>query len=349
MKNLKIAGIISSILFGTFLLVYYFLVRAALVSSQDAVPKRDIYELLVYSAKPWDFFLPPIYHPVFGGYVQKFVLSHLYGSNPIEQVLYTGYIPLVLSVYAAFKYLKNKKTDEYPVVVIFILLGLLALGFMLPAYLPIDGIKVPFSLSYLLYQVTQSFRVMARFDVIIMVSASILSGISIKYLLQEKVQKWKLLFIVSTILIILFEFAPVPSNISQVKRPEQVFPFDQHEYEYHTTEIKIPDEYLWLASQKGDFTVIEYPLIIPPGKEEIIHYRYLFYQRVHKKKLINGGMAGVMRSFAGINQTSPAGKLKAMDVRYAIVHTDLVGRNINTSGFNLVKEFNNTLILEPIG
>ncbi len=346
-KNFKIAGILFAILASTSLLDYYIFIKPWLVSSQEVLPKRDIYELIVYSAKPWDFFLPPVYHPIFGEYVRNFVLSHLYGSNPIEQVLYIGYVPLALSIYAILKFLRNKKNEEYQIVILFTLFGLLALSFMTPAYLPIYDLKIPFSLSYVLYHVTQYFRVMTRFDVIVMISVSIFSGISIKNIMQENIKKWRLLFVSLVILIILFEFAPIPSNISQIKRPEQNFPFEQHEYEYHTTKIKIPEEYNWLANQTGDFTIIEYPLVIVPGNEEIIHNRYLFYQRVHKKKLINWGQETMMRDLGKINETGTAEKLKKLCAKYAIVHTDLTGKDINISGFALVKKFNDTLILEP--
>ncbi len=348
-KNLKITGIISMILMTASLAVYSLLIRPVLVPFKDMLPRRDMYELLIYSAKPWDFFLPPVYHPVFGQYVQEFVLSHLYGSNPTEQILYIGYVPLVLSIYAIFKFIKNKKMEEHNIVIIFLLFSVLALSFMLPAYLHIYDLKIPFSFSYLLYQVTQSFRVMSRFDVILMMSVSVLSGIGIKYILKEKIKKRSLIFVIVVILVILFEFAPIPSNISQIKRPEQNFPFSRYEYEYHTTKIEIPEEYNWLANQKGDFTIIEYPLAIAPGKDEIIHYRYLFFQRVHKKKLINGGQEALLRDIAKINETSPADKLKMMGVRYAIVHTDIMEADVNTSGFDLVRKFNNTLILETRG
>ncbi len=346
-KNLKIVAIISSIVGGSSLMVYFIFIKPALFSIQEFLPTRDINELIIYSAKPWDFFLPPIYHPVFGQYVQKFVLSHLYGSNPIEQVLYIGYVPLALSIYAIFKFLKNKRTEEYNIVILFTLFGFVALSFMPPAYLQIYGLKIPSSLSYFLYQIIQSFRVMTRFDVMVMVSVAILSGISIKYLLQEKIKKGQLIFLSFVILIILFEFAPIPSNISQIKRPEQNFPFSQLEYEYHTTKIDIPDEYNWLANQKGDFVIIEYPLVFESSKEEIIHYRYKFYQRIHKKRLINGGPMGIMGDLSDIYKNSPESKLKKMGVKYAIVHTDLTGKYINISGFALVKKFNDTLILEP--
>lgn len=335
-KNLKITGIILAILAGASLVVYYFFIRPAFVSSQEVVNKRDLYELVVYSAKPWDFFLPPIYHPVFGQYVREFVSSHLYGSNPVEQTLYIGYTPLFLATYATLKSFKTKNED-YPVVILFILLGLFVLSFMSPAYLPVFGLKIPFSFSYLLYQITPAFRVMARFDVIIMVSVSILAGIGVKYLLQERFKKWKSLFVISVILIILFEFTPIPSNSGNV------------ENKFHTTKIIIPEEYNWLANQKGDFTIIEYPLAIAPGTEEIVHYRYMFYQRIHKKKLINGGPEGIMRSLAEINKTSPASKLNEMGVKYALVHTNMIGTDINVTGFNLIKKFNDTLILEPYG
>ncbi|VVB91316.1 Uncharacterised protein [uncultured archaeon] len=345
-KNLKIVGIIFFIVGIPTLTVYYYFVEPALFSFQQIVPERDIYELLVYSAKPWDLFLPPVYHPIFGRYVQEFVLLHLYGSNPVEQILYIGFAPFILAIYAVFKFINNKKSGEHQVVVIFTLFALLSLGFMMPPYLPIGNLKIPISLSYLLHMIAPSFRVISRFDLILMLSVSMLAGIGTKYLLEEKLKTMKISSMLIILIIILFEFAPIPSNISQIKRPEQVYPFEEHEYEYHTTKIIIPQEYYWLASQKEDFTIIEYPVIIPPSNMEILDLRYLFYQRIHKKKLVNGGSEKILKNLAEINETS-ANMLKKMGVKYAVVHTEITGKNINTTGFEIIKKFNNTLILEP--
>jgi hypothetical protein len=341
--NVKLGLIIFLIPSIGFFLVYQFLIEPVIVSSTEMVPHRDIYELLVYSAKPWDFFLPPVYHPVFGKYVKEFVLSHLYGSNPIEQVLYVGYVPLALSVYAVYRFWRNRESEEHRTVVLFTLFGLFALSFMPPAYLPIFDLKIPFSLSYLLYQFTQSFRVMARFDVLVMISVAVLAGVSLKHLMQRG---RKLVLLSLVVLIILFEYAPIPSNIAEIKRPEQNFPFEQHRYSFHTTIIDVPSVYLWLANQNEDFTIIEYPLVTGASKEEIVHYRYLFYQRVHKKKLVNGASLKIFKEIANLSSPATVERLQEFGVRYVIIHEDL-GRFENISSkLEFVKSFGSVSVYE---
>lgn len=341
-RNLKLAGIIAFVVGTTSVLVYRYFVAPAMVP-ETVIPKRDIYELIVYSAKPWDLFLPPVYHPVFGKYVKEFVLSHLYGSNPIEQVLYVGYAPLALATYALFRFGRDRRSEEHRTVVLFALFGLFAFSFMPPAYLPISGWKIPFSLSYLLYQFTQSFRVMARFDVLVMLSVAVLAGAGAKHLMQQH-RRWVALSVI--MLIVLFEYAPIPSNIAEIKRPEQHFPFDQHSYSFHTTKIEIPSVYSWLAEQEGDFVVVEYPLVTAPSKEEIVHYRYQFYQRIHKKRLINGAPMGVTDAIRDLSDPATTDRLRELGVRYLIVHENLGVAGDVTPGLKLVKSFEDARVYE---
>lgn len=338
-KNLKIFGIVIMPLLTFASLTYFFLVKPALIESYTPA-SRDLYELMIYSAKPWDFFLPPVYHPLFGRYVQDFVLAHLYGSNPIEQTLYIGYMPMALAILG----IKYRKKGDFATS-FFILSIPFVLAFMAPPYLPVNDLKIPFSLSYFLNQVIPFFRVMARFDVFLMLSVSVLAGIGSMHLLQN-IQRWRYPILILIISIILFEFAPIPSNISDIKRPEQNFPFAQHSYSFHTTKIEIPSVYLWLANQEGEYGIIEYPLVKTPSKEEIIHYRYLFYQRIHKKRLVNGAPVEVIGEIANLSASATVDRLREFGVKYVIIHEDL-GRIENiTSELEFVKSFESALVYE---
>src|SRR6185437_147368 len=62
---------------------------------------RYFNQLFIYSARPWDYVLPSVDHPLFGRYVESFVRTHLHGSNVFEQTLYLGIVPLG-SVVAGF-------------------------------------------------------------------------------------------------------------------------------------------------------------------------------------------------------------------------------------------------------
>jgi hypothetical protein len=63
---------------------------------------RDYGELITCSARPLDYFLPSIDHPVLGRFVGDIARSHLHGSNLFEQTLYLGFTPLLLCLAGFF-------------------------------------------------------------------------------------------------------------------------------------------------------------------------------------------------------------------------------------------------------
>ncbi len=58
----------------------------------------NVGELWVYGARLWDYLVPSVLHPIFKQYVSSFTYSHLHQSNPVEQNLFLGYIPLFLAL-----------------------------------------------------------------------------------------------------------------------------------------------------------------------------------------------------------------------------------------------------------
>ena len=87
---------------------------------------------------------------------------------------------------------------------------------------------------------------------------------------------------------------------------------------------RVPEVYAWLAAQEKGGAVIECPMY--PGIDER-HYRYLFYQRIHRKKMLNGAAQGsfeeaVLRKLKDINNPSVQGALHYFGVRMAVVHQD---------------------------
>ena len=271
-------------------LTYAFLMRPA-ASHSGVVPNRDIAELVAYSARPWDFFVPMIYHPVFGKYTFGFIMSHLHGSNPVEQTIYLGYIPLVLAGFAIYRnkkgFIRDDQTEHENFAITFSMALIIAsLLFMLPAYMQLGNLIVPSSLSYFLYKITQIFRVMTRFDVLIMLAMAILAGIGLKYAIKSKIA------IIIIMALIMFEYVPVPvadpMKLAEATRPGQIFPYGEESYRGDTTIFNIPEVYYWLAKQDNISIIAEYPMIDAPSEFETIYYRYIFYQMIHKKTLVNG-------------------------------------------------------------
>ncbi|MHC1686997.1 MAG: hypothetical protein AB9879_04740 [Methanothrix sp.] len=290
LKTVKLGLLSLCITIATSALVYIFLMRPA-TSHSGVVPSRDLAELVIYSARPWDFLVPMIYHPVFGKYTFNFIMSHLHGSNPVEQTLYLGYIPLMLAIFAIYcsknRIIRDDQAENENFAITFSLALIIAsLLFMLPAYIRLGNLIVPSSLSYFLYKITPIFRVMTRFDVLIMLAVAILAGIGSKYLTKSKIA------IIIILGLIMFEYMPVPVaeplKLANATRPGQIFPYSEENYLGDTTLFKIPDVYYWLAKQDNISIIAEYPMVEAPGEYESIFYRYLFYQMIHKKTLVNG-------------------------------------------------------------
>jgi hypothetical protein len=327
LKTIKL-GFLSLVMVSiTAALTYIFLMRPA-TSHAGVVPNRDLIELVIYSARPWDFFLPMIYHPLFGKYTFDFIMSHLHGSNPLEQTLYLGYVPLLLSLFAIYRW-KNRSIEpdqtghERFAVIFSLLLIAVSFLFMLPAYIQIHDITIPFSLSYFLYKITSIFRVMTRFEVLIMLAMAILAGIGLKYLTRSKIT------IIIILGLIMFEYTPLPVadplELAQATRPNQIFPYSEERYQGDTTIFNIPEVYFWLARQGNISIIAEYPMVEAPSEYETVFYRYIFYQRIHKKTLINGASPqskALQKSLYDLNDSSVS-KLSALGVTHILVHAPL--------------------------
>jgi hypothetical protein len=344
LKTIKLGLLSLSITTITAALTYIFLMRPA-TSHSGVVPVRDLSELVVYSARPWDFFVPMIYHPVFGKYTIDFIMSHLHGSNPVEQTIYLGYIPLLLALFAIYKWRKGSIQPGCESFAILFSLALITVSllFMLPAYIQLHNITIPFSLSYFLYRITSIFRVMTRFDVLIMLAIAILASISLKYATKSKIA------ILIVLGLILFEYTPVPVadplELANATRPGQIFPYSEENYQGDTTIFKIPEIYHWLARQDNITLIAEYPMVDAPSEYETLFYRYIFYQRIHKKTLLNGAgpeSRALQKLLYNLND-STAHILSDLGVTHILVHAPF---NVESKRFIPVKHSGNITLYE---
>ena len=290
-------------------------------SSGSILIHRPFKELFIYSAKPWNYMLPSVYNPFFGDTVRSFSDRLLMGSNYTEQTLYLGLIPLILACYIIFKAIKRRGlntdkaiSDRKSFVVFFATSALVMMIFSAPPFLPLGSFKIEhgeiitkyklYFPSYFLYKIAPMFRVYARFGVLVLLCVSVLSAVGFASIYENiKTKKKKVIFSVSVFLLLIVEFASIPKFI----------------------DIKYtPPVYKWLAEQKEDFTVVEYPL------DQDIHglpAEYQFFQRIHRKKIFNGTVAGSYADKLRLNMLQPfseytIGNLKRMGVKYLIIHRD---------------------------
>ncbi|MFQ5963108.1 MAG: hypothetical protein ACE5KZ_02360 [Candidatus Scalinduaceae bacterium] len=219
------------------------------------------------------FFLPSVFHPIFGKYVVLF--NKYFPRNFEEGVVYVGYCALVLSFFAIWHRTKDRDIRLWAFLAL--IFFLLTMG----SYFSIGGIsefhlggyhfKIP--LPYFLMQyipIIKGIRAPIRFDLFLMLSIAILSSFGFRFLIQMlRINRFqKVVLITSVISIILLEYNTLPLR---------------------TKKIEIPTIYNMLAEEKGDFSILELPCY--GDNQQIFQY----YQTIHGKKLLFGHTARIPR------------------------------------------------------
>ena len=267
---------------------------------------RSINELYVYSARPLEYLTPSIDNLFFGRLIEKFASSKLHQSNFFEQTLYLGFTPLILAGIAISSFKKVNKRTRF-IIYLGLTGALTALIFSAPPTVSLLGVTVPMP-SYFAYKIMPVFRVYARFGIFVMLFVALLAGIGFQQLINKLKSKWsKVLLVALTILLITVEFINIPP------------------WRYVSLESSAaPKVYRWLAKQQGDFIVAEYPWV---SNAEYSNNEYLFYQRVHKKRLANGAAPGsfaerMRQKLVNLEDSDIGIKLRQLGVKYVIVHRD---------------------------
>lgn len=125
--------------------------------------QRPLREIFVFNARWWDFFIPPITHPLVGNLVQETTRFELSGSNYFERTLYLGYMPLILAIIAIWR--RRQKWLTYLLISLFIVSIVLAVA--------------PASIATVLHEWFPTFRVYSRFGLLSLMATAILAGIGI--------------------------------------------------------------------------------------------------------------------------------------------------------------------------
>lgn len=279
-----------------------------LAFSSEALQKvghvRDFNELAVYSSRPWEFIIPSVEHPLLGKSVYEFVQTHLHGSNIFEQSLYLGAISIGLFL-AGFVLTARGKFDAAPrTYFLFFAFGVAWMYFLsLPPLISIGEFNIP-TVSYFSYQIAPMFRVHARFGILV----NLFIACSVAVVLTHLYQKTKRIHFNAMLVVLLpvlvFEYWSIPANYAREINPS-------------------PAVYRWLARQPGDIVVAEYPMM---NREESSFYTYTFWQRIHKKKLVNGAARDNEKAWSFFEKVQDLDKpqtpilLKSVGVKYVIIH-----------------------------
>jgi hypothetical protein len=186
-----------------------------------------------------------------------------------QEPLFPGRIIIILLFISLIAGIKKGFSSQQK---LYALMSLCAFIFSLGPVLHFKG-KALISLPYLLiYKYIPGFdglRAPCRFGIFTIFGLVILSCFGLKEIVIY-IKKWKALkyiLVIILTLLVLAENVRVPINIGRLERT-------------------FPQVYQWLASQPGDFAIIELPL---PDQAQIANnLRYMYYSTSHWKRIVNG-------------------------------------------------------------
>jgi hypothetical protein len=303
------------------------------------------WEVESLTARIWSYTIPAVDNAVFGSLARDFIYTQTNGRYPDEHIDYLGYTALALALLGVMVWLRRKRggTEEAETeknisfaVFVCVVMFLIAVFSSAPPFLRISGAQISMPSRYL-NMLAPMFRSFVRFGVVAMLAVSVLAGIGAKFLL-ENINSSKKRVLLGAVLIVmaLAEFINVPPSKATDVSPKTV-----------------PPVYKWLASKPGDFTIAEYP---PPVKMPHKFYAYMFYQRIHRKKLADPSQIPPIDGkdyLYNLLRPGVSNVLSYLGVKYVIVHTNEYrgeGGSVVTlteeHGLRLAKTFPDTLVYE---
>jgi len=264
---------------------------------------------IVHSADLISYFIPSPYNTFRGKYFEHFYQSF---KGPIyDSITYIGYSVLLLALYSIFKFKKEAKFWMLSAVFFFIL----SLGPILKILGTTEffdskiTIPLPYALFFNYLPFFSAFRTPGRFAIMVIFCLSILAGYGIKSILNGmKRRDSRYVFTLMILSIIIFEFINIP------------FPLSKRE---------IPNFYRQIAEDKEDYALFEVPSYIAG--------EFMFYQTLHKKKLVYGRVSQMTPSSGGKIAdfiTKPLIK----ELTYLEINATEMDENYIKSGVDILRE-----------
>ncbi len=238
-------------------------------------------ELLHYSARPWDYILPPADNPILGKFTSSFINSHSHGAEDYEVTNYLGFVVAIMAIAGLIlvfgRKARRRRRESEPRtrvtearrnrVIISMATGA-AMFFVLslPPQFHLGSMKI-YLPSVFLQKALPLLRCYSRFGVMVLLCIVVIASYGITFLLRRKVfASCQALVVTVLAMLIILEFAIVPP------------------FKYIETK-PIPPLYTYLAKQKFAGGIAYYPM----DNAGWYMVSYLFWQRVTQKPMLNGG------------------------------------------------------------
>ena len=253
------------------------------VASTSTTPEglstpRAIEELHTYGARPWEYLLPSYRNPQFGDDVGQWLAAHLHGSNFSETSLYVGWLTILLAAgwlgWAAVR--RSRLQGELPFATVALAATVVVgLVFSLPNPLPRTDISTPVRL---IWEAAPQFRVPARFIAAVMAGLIPLAALGLESLRRLVAARTPPGLPATAAGAAICVAAGVLSFYElSISPPATVTDLGTAPPEYSAVRLAPPG------------LLAEYPLA--PANQAITS-DYLFWQRAHGRRLVNGAPAG---------------------------------------------------------
>lgn len=289
---------------------------------------RSEKDLVKYAARPSDYLLPSEYHPVLGK-LTRWVQSNFIkkGRHWSDRTLYLGFFTLFVALALWFFRRRFTQPDRF-LIRLFTLSSLFFIWFSFSPWLQVGGLSLP-TPSALLYPIFPMFRYYSRAGFFVSLFLAILVAFSWKYFpIKFSSRGAKNWVCAAAAIFILFEHLVIPPskniNVSSV-----------------------PEVYSWLKEQPGNFAIVEYPFVRSIEERQ---QKYNFYQRIHGKKLVNGGDQGTLsdmlrKKAQQIDNSEMWSLLSYYGVQFALVHQNQE-KFKNIRSLNYVNTFGTTNVYQ---
>lgn len=236
---------------------------------QQEYATRDLRHSIFHSTDLMAFFLPSIFHPLWGEWANEIFSARLVEPFIAGGVASLGVVPLVLALCGV---LGDRRRSR-----LFVLLVLIFFVLALGPYLRVNGWKSietahPIPLPYLLFRqlpFMDIHRIPSRFVSVVMLSLAVLAAMGITWLWQRPAvarlsRRRQSMLLLLLALLVLFEYWPYPFKMTPVDASQ------------------VPPFYRQISHDPEAYAILEVP---------DLDFRSMFYQTYHGKPIMGGQIA----------------------------------------------------------
>jgi hypothetical protein len=221
-----------------------------------AFPRENLF---LYSARWWSYLVPPVTHPVLGGWARRTWETSNIGPGLLEQQVYLGVGIVALAGVALWARVGARGRTVSRVVPFLMVIAAFALACSLSPERQVFGIRMVRP-SALLYLMAPMFRAYARFGVVVQLMLAIAAGVGMTWLWERRTRLARATALALVILTV-FEYMPLPWQW------RDVLPTSAHRWlAQHRATARVFECLPWAPPEQATAWLAGYPIgYLDPG------------------------------------------------------------------------------------